>query len=182
MEQDQLVKFALLGGAAYLVYQYLNGQQAASVTQPLTTTANGAGVTVSSNAGPVQTAPILPGVVVGPPASQTVTASALEQKAAQAGYPSPQMFTVWQWNYFYGLMTGSGSLPDPTQVLPGVENAASAQITAQQYAAGMNQLGLQIGLGSVVNRRYGSSLGRVNASFQRKAIQARGMAPIHGWD
>ncbi len=171
MEQDQLVKIALFGGAAYLVWQYLQTQQAA-VSQPLTTIANGAGVTVSSQATAVQTAPILPGVVTAPPASQTMTASALEQKAAQNGYPAPQMFTVWEWNYFYGLMTGSGTLPDPAQVLPGVNNPNSVKISSQQYAQGMSNIGLPVGLGSTA----------VNQSYVRKAIQGRGMAPIHGWE
>lgn len=181
MEQEQITKLALLGGAAYLLYQYLNSP-VIQVAEPLTTIANGAGVTVSSQATAVQTAPVLPGVITAPPASGSITASALEQKAAENGYPSPQTFTVWQWNYFYGLITGSGALPDPTQVLPGVQNANGMQITAQQYASGMSKLGLPIGLGGASGRRYGASLGRVNNTLQRGAIQLRGMAPIHGWE
>jgi len=161
----------LLGVGGYLLYHFMNtsAQAAQQSAEPLTTTANGAGVTVSSQAGPVPVAPTLPGTVTAPPATTQVTASVLQQKAAEAGYPAPQMFTVWQWNYFYAQLTGVGNPPDPTVLLQGAPNATTVQLSAQQYAQAMSNLGFSVGLGAV------------NKSYVRKGIQQRGMAPIHGW-
>jgi hypothetical protein len=168
----------LLGVGGYLLYQFLgtSSQAAQQSAEPLTTTANGAGVTVSSQAQNVPSQPVLPGVVTAPPATAQVTASVLQQTAAEAGYPAPQLFTVWQWNYFYGQLTNQTKLVDPGVLLPGVPSPETQKLTAQQYAQAMEATGFPIGLNGL------GAVQRVNKSYMRKAIQQRGMAPIHGWE
>lgn len=183
MEQDEFVKALLLGAGVWLVYRMTQSNDV-NAFEPLTTIANGAGVTVSSQAVSVPIAPSLPGVVPMPSAMNNVNANTLANIAAMNGYPAPQAFTVSVWNYFYTLITGSTQTPQADN---------GVKLTAQQYTDFLQRAGYinlsdqsneSSGLQGVksTGRRYGKSLGAVNNSYERGAVQSRGLAPIHGWE
>lgn len=158
MNGKEILKWALIAGAAYLIYSYL---EQSGVVPPIFGAAavppTGGGATVIPPTGtPAST--VAPGAPI-------VSDSLLAQIIA-AAKADPQFKTDsngnpigngWQWDYYYNKITGFAPFTGPSgkfqQVAP---YSATNLMTGAQWAAQANASAGLTGLGKVVNIASGA--------------------------
>jgi hypothetical protein len=133
-EENNFFKIALILGGAYIAYQIFYGQSAAaSPYSQLPVTPTSPNPTVSTPSGTLQASPSNAQSMPVPTAAQ------LEAAANSAGYQAPYSFNVWQWNYFYTMVTGQGtSAIDPTGLYPSDPNADTTPHTSSDYVSALS--------------------------------------------
>ncbi len=116
MNKD-LVKYALIAVAAYLVYEYIQkngGLQAMFGTPAL------------PGAAPPAPAPTTTTTQSAAPPSGVATANLKSKVAAAAGFGVTQL-TMDQWCYYLSQISGY-SCPDPTSLFPGMDRSHTMDI------------------------------------------------------
>lgn len=140
MDSKQLIKYALIGVGAYLIYKQFFGQtvQASSLPPGQTGTGAGAGTNPPPTQPPTNTQVLVPSPTQVTE-SQLILWSTNEQAAASA--PSSITYTIDEWNYY---RQKGGQPYFEALVIPGItnENRGTIRFSAPAYWAAGKAAGL----------------------------------------
>ena len=163
-EDNNLFTYALLGVAAYFVYNYFTTSQA-TAPPALSPGVQPAGTQIAPSPFAQTTMPASVGTAQASPSASiswpVPTAAQLDAAATAAGYTSPHSFNLYQWNYFYTMATGQS-----TSALNTFAGDPNALMTSAQYVSLFPSYLSQNGLGRV---------GVVHTSALRRG------AGVYGW-